>query len=124
MTNNTIITASCTCPVSNPVYFLLKINWLPIHLAVQNRDTVMAFKCIKSLAPPYLCNKFRKRSDVHSLATRNSDLLNIPSFKSVSGQRSFHYRATTMWNAPPHDRKDLQLDSFKQKSQSLLWEHF
>lgn len=26
MTNNAIITASCTCPVSNPVYFLLKIQ--------------------------------------------------------------------------------------------------
>ena len=39
---------------------LRELNWLPIHLAVQYRDTFMAFKCVKTLAPPYLCNKFRK----------------------------------------------------------------
>ena len=104
---------------------LQELNWLPIHLAVQYRDTVMAFKSVKSLAPPYLCNKFRKRSDVSdSLATRNSNLLNIPFFKSASGQRSFHYRATTLRNALPDDMKDLQLDPFKQKLQNLLWEDF
>ena len=96
---------------------LRELNWLPNHLAVQYADTVMAFKCVKSLAPPYLCNKFKKRSDVHSLATRNSKLLNIPFFKSASGQRSLHYRATTLWNALPGDMKDLQLDPFKQKLQ-------
>ena len=84
----------------------------------------MAFKCVERLAPPYLYKKFRKRSDVHSLATRNSKLLNIPSFESASGQRSFHYRATKLWNALPEDMKDLQLDPFKQKLHSLLWEDF
>ena len=86
--------------------------------------TVMAFKCVKSIAPPYLCKKFRKRFDVRSVATRNSNLLNIPSLKSASGQRSFHYRATKLWNALPDDMKDLQLDPFKQKLQSLLSEDF
>ena len=45
---------------------LRELNWIPIYLAVQYRDTVMAFKCV---------NSFRKRSDVHSLGTRNSNLL-------------------------------------------------
>ena len=71
-------------------------------------------KCVKSLAPLYLCKKFRKRSDVHSLATRNSNLLNIPSFKSAPGQWSFHYRATKLWIALPDEVKDLELDPFKQ----------
>ena len=91
---------------------LRELNWLPIHLAVQYRDTVMAFKCVKNLAPPYLCNIFRKRSDVHSLATRNSNLLNTPFFKSAFGQRSLYYRAATLWNVLPDDMKDLQLDPF------------
>ena len=84
----------------------------------------MAFKCVKSEAPPYLCKKFRKRFDVRSVATRNSNLLNFPSLKSVTGQRSFHYRATKLWNALPDDMKDLQLDPFKQKLQSLRSEDF
>ena len=98
---------------------LRELNWLPIHLAVQYRDTVKAFKCVKGLV-----KKFRERSDVHSLATRNSNLLNIPSFKSASGQRSFHYQATKLWNALPDDMKDLSLDPFKQTLQSLPWEDF
>ena len=85
---------------------LRELNWLPVHLTVQYRDTVMAFKCMKSLAPPYLCEKFRKRSEVHSLATRNSNMLNVPFFKSASGQRTFHYRATKLWNAMSDDMKN------------------
>ena len=84
----------------------------------------MAFKCVKSVAPPNLCKKFRKRFDVGSVATRNSNLLNIPSLKSASGLRSSHYRATKLWNALPDDMKDLQLDPFKQKLQSPLLEDF
>ena len=84
----------------------------------------MAFKCVKSVAPPYLCKKFRKRFDVRSVATRNSNLLNIPSLKSASGQWSFHYRATNLWNALPENIKDLQLDPFKQKLQSLPSDDF
>ena len=84
----------------------------------------MALKCVKSVAPPYLCKKFRKRFDVRSVATRNSNLLNFSSLKSVTGQRSSHYRATKLWNALPDDMKDLQLDPFKQKLQSLLSEDF
>ena len=37
----------------------------------------MAFKCIKGLAPLFLCNKFTTRSQVD---TRNNDKLNIPFF--------------------------------------------
>ena len=30
--------------------------------------------------------------------TRNSQLLNIPLFRTASGQRTFQYRATSLWN--------------------------
>lgn len=104
---------------------LRELNWLPVHLTVQYRDTVMAFKCIKGLAPPYLCNKFRKRSEVHSLATRNRNMLNTPFFKSASGQRTFYYRATTLWNAMSDDMKILnQIGPFKNRLKRLLREDF
>ena len=48
----------------------------------------MAFRCIKGLAPPSLCNKFSTRSQV----------LHIPSFTSATGQQSFSYRASQLWN--------------------------
>ena len=85
----------------------------------------MAFKCMKGLAPPYLCEKFRKRSEVHSLATRNSNILNVPFFKSASGQRTFHYRATKLWNAMSDDMKNYDhIGPFKQSLKRSLWEDF
>ena len=32
----------------------------------------MVFKCLNGLAPPYLCQKFKTRSEVHNCNTRNS----------------------------------------------------
>ena len=37
-------------------------------------------------APPYLCNLFLTRSDVHDLNTRNRDMLHVPQYKTASGQ--------------------------------------
>ena len=50
------------------------------------------------MAPSYLCDKFKKRSDIHQRSTRNSNLLQIPVFKSASGQRTFYYRGVKIWN--------------------------
>ena len=77
----------------------------------------MTFKCMKGLAPPYLCDKFEMRSKIHSVNTRNKDKLDIPlhEYNSVSGQRTFHnYRAVSIWNELPNHIKDIDtLDRFK-----------
>ena len=52
----------------------------------------MAFKCMTSMAPEYLGNKFIFRGIVSGRATRSSQQLNIPLFKTETGQRSFSYR--------------------------------
>ena len=57
---------------------LKELHWLPVAKQLEVRDTLMAFKCIKGLAPPSLCNKFTTRSQVHTRNTRNNDKLNIP----------------------------------------------
>ena len=74
----------------------------------------MAFKCIKELAPPSLCNKFTTRRQVHTRNTRNIDKLNVPFFRSATGQRSFLYRAAQLWNDPPESLTNLEsLNVFK-----------
>ena len=79
------------------------------------RDAVITFKCMKGLAPPYLCDKFEMRSKIHSVNTRNKDKLDIPLYNSASGQRTFHYRAVSIWNELPNiSIKDIDtLDRFK-----------
>jgi hypothetical protein len=52
---------------------------------------------LNNLAPSYLANKFTKQSDIHNCQTRNNYCLNIPSYKTTAGQRTFH-RAVKIWN--------------------------
>jgi len=42
-----------------------ELFWLPVTKQLKVRDTLMAFKFTKELAPPSLCNKFTTRSQVH-----------------------------------------------------------
>ena len=68
---------------------------------------------MKGLAPPYLCDKFEMRSKIHSVNTRNKDKLDIPLYNSASGQRTFHYRAVSIWNELRNHIKDIDtLDRF------------
>ena len=74
------------------------LNWLPVKDQLYFRDAVLAFKCMSELAPAYLSDKLTRRSTVSSRKTRNSQMLNIPSFRSATGQKTFHYRAVNIWN--------------------------
>ena len=77
--------------------------WLPVAKQLEVRDT-----CMKGLAPPSLCNKFTTRSQVHTRNTRNNDKLNIPFFRSATGQRSISYRAAQLWNVLPESLTNME----------------
>jgi hypothetical protein len=59
-------------------------------------------------APPYLCELFNKRVELHERVTRNRELLHIPLCKTVSVQRSFRFRAVRLWNTSL-DKEQLPL---------------
>ena len=75
-----------------------QLNWLPVCYMLQLRGAVMTFKCLKGLAPPYLCDRFTMRSQVHNCNTRNTNMLQISRFSSTAGQRNYLYRAVDLWN--------------------------
>ena len=54
---------------------LQQLAWLSVECMLKLRDAVITFKCMKGLAPPYLCDKFEMRSKIHSVNTRNKDKL-------------------------------------------------
>ena len=79
---------------------LLKgLHWLPIRQQLYFRFAVLVFKCMTRCAPEYLTSKLVRRSAVSTRNTRNNQLLDIPLFRTASGQRTFQYRATSLWNA-------------------------
>ena len=76
-----------------------ELNWLPVANQLYYRSAIMAFKCMTGHTPEYLSSKFLKRAEVSGRSTRNSQLLNIPLFKTASGQTTFYYRIVNLWNS-------------------------
>ena len=69
---------------------LRQLKWLPVRDLLVYRETVMSYKCMNNIAPSYLCDRFVKRTGVHNRCTRNCGMLEIPFFRTVTGQRSFY----------------------------------
>ena len=84
---------------------------------------VLAFKCVKGLAPSYmsLCHRFKTRACVHDCNTRYKNNLNISAYKSASGQRTFLYRAMSFWNSLPLEMRECDnLPIFKRHMKEFL----
>ena len=84
---------------------LRQLKWLPVKQHLYYRNSITAFKCMNGLALGYLSDQFTKRSSISTRKTRNSQLLNIPLFKTATGQRTFYYRMVSLWNALPQNIK-------------------
>ena len=78
---------------------LKELSWLPVASQLYHRSATMAFKCMTGCAPEYLSAKFIKRAEISGRNTRGSQMLNIPLFKTTSGQRTFYYRTVSIWNS-------------------------
>ena len=77
-------------------------------------DLGMLFKCLKGMAPTYISDQFSQRNSVYKYVTRGRNELNIPSFRTSSGQRSFKYRLVNMWNSLDENLKSIgNFSSFK-----------
>ena len=97
------------------------LGWLPIKEHLLYRDTLLMFKCINGQAPSYLCDKFKQRNQIHNRNTRGNEELDIPKFRTSTGQRTFKYRGTKLWNELNKETKLINnLASFKIKLKTDL----
>ena len=86
---------------------LRELNWLPVSSTLMYNVGTLAFKCLRGLAPGYLGKQFKRRSSISNRETRNKNALNIPKYRLAAGQRTFLYRAVTIWNSLPHSITDM-----------------
>ena len=86
---------------------LEQLKWLPVEKSLYLRDCVMAYKCLNNSLPDYLYQTFITRSEISNCVTRQSSQLHKPLCRTSTAQKSFLYRASTLWN-------DLH-ESFKSK---------
>lgn len=68
---------------------LRQLNWLPLSYMLRFSDTVIAFRCIRCMAPSYLCRMFERRSRVHNLNARSSGELDLPLYKTTTCRTTF-----------------------------------
>jgi hypothetical protein len=62
-------------------------------------DAIYAFKFITDRAPGYLTTQLTTRREISGRVTRNSQQLNIPRFRTATGEKSFSYRIIPIWNS-------------------------
>ena len=80
---------------------------------------------MSELAPAYLGDKLITRSIVSHRETRNSQMLNIPLFRSATGQKTFHYRTVNIWNNLNNNVKlCIDVKSFRNKLRGALLDKF
>ena len=100
-----IITRSQNIDHITPV--LKKLNWLSVESMPIYRDCILVFKCLRGLAPDYLAKKFKKRSGIDNKDTRNKNKMDIPRYRTAAGQRTFYYRAVSLWINLPGSLTEL-----------------
>ena len=89
------------------------------------RDAILAFECVKGLAPSYLSDKSATRSSVHSVNTRNKHKLLIPRYESAAGQRTIFIRGVNLWiSLLCSDTDNKTLTSFKRNLKNHLVTNF
>ena len=86
---------------------LTELKWLSVESMLVYRDCILVFKCLRGLAPDYPANKFKKRSEIHNKDTRNKNKIDIPGYRTATGQRTFHYRAVSQRNSLPERLTEL-----------------
>ena len=92
-----IISNTRKCDHISPI--LKELKWLPVRQHLYYRHAIMAFKCMTGCAPDSLFSKYIQRASITKRATRNSQMLQIPLYRSAAGQRTFYFRTVKLWNS-------------------------
>ena len=104
---------------------LKDLRWIPVKSHLYLRDVILAFKSMTGQVPKYLSSNFISRGNISGRTTRSFSQLDIPLFKTKSGQRSFYCRIVTLWNTlKPHFKLSESLIIFKRKMKAFLLNQF
>jgi hypothetical protein len=95
-----ILSADIRTPISD---LMNSLNWAKLDERWMNQHLIMVFKCLKGSAPQYLSSQFVFTSNIHSKGTRSQSFnnLHVPPWKIAAGKKTFHYRASKLWNGLP-----------------------
>ena len=103
---------------------LHELHWRPVSLRIDYEILLLTFKCIYGLAPTYLSDLIRiKSNSLYNLRSTGKLLLDHPKGKMLTtlGARSFSAAAPKLWNGLPMElRQATSLNSFKSRLKTYL----
>ena len=103
---------------SSTTQALMALTWLPIEQQIQYKILTIMYKGIKNIAPKYVMDliEISKLRRDNMWSTNAGIRLNVPPVRyKTFAARSFHYAATTLWNALPKNIIESKtLDKFQQ----------
>lgn len=89
------------------------VKWLNMVTRRQYHSVTLFHNIILKQSPPYLSNKIKYRTDVHTLNLRFRGLISPPPHKTTLYRRCFSYNIFFLYNKLPIDYKNLGLARFK-----------
>jgi len=99
-------------------------HWLPVNQRITFKLSVLAFKCINGLAPPYLANHIHPAASDYTSRLRSAQSLTlaVPKTKSRMGDRAFAVACPKAWNNLPLSvRSAPSLNTFKKNLKTHLF---
>ena len=96
-------------------YKLHELGWLNMFSTCVFHSLALYYKIIKFQSPPYLYNKLKFRTDVHSLNVRRKHILAIPSHTKELFKKSFSYNIAHLINK--YEIRDFSLSVASVKHQ-------
>ena len=93
---------------------LTQLNWLSVTNTLDFKDAIMTYKCLNGLAPTYLLERFKKRSQLYNSNTRIKICFRFRFIAVLQVNVVFFYRAVKIWNDLPEVLKSADsVNSFK-----------
>ena len=102
---------------------LASLHWLTIEQRIQFKTLLYTYKALNELAPPYICDLVKRRTQSRSL--RPADRLELRDFKYAAyGGRCFQRAAAELWNSID-DKLNIKnapsVEVFKKRLKSYLF---
>ena len=96
--------------------------WLPVQQTIMFKVVLFVFKCLNSLAPPYLVELITVKENSCSCQLRSDGCLQEKKTNNKFGDRAFSICGPVLWNRLPKCMKEINsLDKFKKELKTYLF---
>ena len=109
-------------PSLNSSECLRQLHWLPIHLRIIFKISLITYRTLATSNPPYLNQLIHRRHIPNHLRSSSAIHLHQPVHRSSIVNRGFTYASPAVWNdLPPIIRSQPSLELFKRQLKTHLF---